>query len=304
MLNRLKSKYAYAIVDDPYTISSAFRLTVADANGDVLTFDKRQLEFEEKDMLETIFDVIDPRSVIASPGIEEDLYTWLVNEEDTELSLIKKYISLPCRIIHFYIKGSLSEQSDFEEAMKSLFPSSVVFLWLNPFKGILIEKIDNDSDESPTEKSIVDTIASDFYVQLSLYIGTTISSLENLRSQFSWEDRVFDIVKKVIPSKNIFIEQEVIPFLMMNDLTDETKKTMSEMLSPVIEDQALLDSVKVFLECNMNVSLAAKKMYMHRNTLQYRVDKFIEKTSIDIKQFPNAVAVYFMFAMLHLHRED
>jgi DNA-binding PucR family transcriptional regulator len=42
----------------------------------------------------------------------------------------------------------------------------------------------------------------------------------------------------------------------------------------------------------MNVSLAAKKLYLHRNTLQYRVDKFIEKTGIDIKHFGNAVSIY------------
>jgi DNA-binding PucR family transcriptional regulator len=31
---------------------------------------------------------------------------------------------------------------------------------------------------------------------------------------------------------------------------------------------------------------------MHRNSLQYRIDKFIEKTGIDIKHFKGAVAVY------------
>ncbi|MCD8511165.1 MAG: helix-turn-helix domain-containing protein [Bacillus sp. (in: Bacteria)] len=76
------------------------------------------------------------------------------------------------------------------------------------------------------------------------------------------------------------------------------------MLTPVLDDRTLLDSVKVYLECNLNTSLAAKKLYMHRNTLQYRVDKFIEKTSIDIKRFPNAVAVYFMFSVLETSRKE
>ncbi|MBY6268509.1 helix-turn-helix domain-containing protein, partial [Parageobacillus thermoglucosidasius] len=50
--------------------------------------------------------------------------------------------------------------------------------------------------------------------------------------------------------------------------------------------------IKTFFQCDLNVSLAAKKLYMHRNSLQYRIDKFIEKTGMDIKHFQGAVAVY------------
>ncbi|OLG03008.1 Fis-type helix-turn-helix domain protein [Bacillus paralicheniformis] len=35
-------------------------------------------------------------------------------------------------------------------------------------------------------------------------------------------------------------------------------------------------------------------MFIHRNSLQYRIDKFIERTAIDIRQFEEAAAVYLM----------
>ncbi|MER2142109.1 MAG: helix-turn-helix domain-containing protein, partial [Priestia megaterium] len=43
---------------------------------------------------------------------------------------------------------------------------------------------------------------------------------------------------------------------------------------------------------NLNVSLAAKKLYMHRNSLQYRIEKFIDRTHLDIKHFTGAVSAY------------
>ncbi|GAA3330198.1 hypothetical protein GCM10020331_081790 [Ectobacillus funiculus] len=64
------------------------------------------------------------------------------------------------------------------------------------------------------------------------------------------------------------------------------------------DDQELLTTVRTYLECNLNVSFAAKKkQYMHRNSVQYRVDKFIERTGIDIKTFKGAVAVYMALLM-------
>ncbi len=63
----------------------------------------------------------------------------------------------------------------------------------------------------------------------------------------------------------------------------------------VSNDKELIESIKVFFQCNLNVSLAAKQLYLHRNTLQYRIDKFIEKTGLNIKTFEGAVAVYLAF---------
>ena len=51
-------------------------------------------------------------------------------------------------------------------------------------------------------------------------------------------------------------------------------------------------TIKVFLENNLNASLTAKKLYIHRNTLQYRIDKFIDKTGIQLKDFYGAFTVF------------
>jgi DNA-binding PucR family transcriptional regulator len=67
---------------------------------------------------------------------------------------------------------------------------------------------------------------------------------------------------------------------------------MIHLLDLVKDDGDLLETIKVYLECNLNVSLAAKKLYMHRNSLQYRIEKFIDRTHLDIKHFTGAVSAY------------
>jgi DNA-binding PucR family transcriptional regulator len=53
---------------------------------------------------------------------------------------------------------------------------------------------------------------------------------------------------------------------------------------------------------NLNVSEAAKKLYIHRNSMQYRLEKFSERTGLDIRKFDDAVNIHLaILALGNLH---
>lgn len=57
----------------------------------------------------------------------------------------------------------------------------------------------------------------------------------------------------------------------------------------VFNDEELLDTAQQFLECNLNVSETSRNLFMHRNTLTYRLDKIESATGLDIRNFSDAV---------------
>lgn len=57
----------------------------------------------------------------------------------------------------------------------------------------------------------------------------------------------------------------------------------------------VIDTALGFIDADLNASKAAKTMYMHRNTLAYRLDRFADKTDIDIRSFRGAEAVHLLF---------
>lgn len=59
--------------------------------------------------------------------------------------------------------------------------------------------------------------------------------------------------------------------------------------SKVFSDEALVASCMSLFENNFNVSLAAEKLYMHRNTLIYRIKKVERLTGLDVTKFSDAV---------------
>jgi len=56
-----------------------------------------------------------------------------------------------------------------------------------------------------------------------------------------------------------------------------------------------INTILGFIENNFNASLTAKKLFLHRNTLNYRLDNFIQKTEIDIKTFKKGLSIYLLF---------
>ncbi|MBM6839900.1 helix-turn-helix domain-containing protein, partial [Clostridium saudiense] len=57
----------------------------------------------------------------------------------------------------------------------------------------------------------------------------------------------------------------------------------------------MIKTIEVFFKCGLNLSEAAKELYIHRNTLIYRLDKIEKLTSYDIREFNNAVIFKIVF---------
>lgn len=67
-------------------------------------------------------------------------------------------------------------------------------------------------------------------------------------------------------------------------------------LAVVFEDKEMMRTAKAFLSCGMNISETARILYMHRNTLMYRLNSIKKRTGLNLKNFDAAVT----FEILHI----
>ncbi len=63
----------------------------------------------------------------------------------------------------------------------------------------------------------------------------------------------------------------------------------------IFEDEGMMQTAEAFLESGMNVSETARILYMHRNTLIYRLGMIKRRTGLDLRNFKMAVT----FKILH-----
>jgi carbohydrate diacid regulator len=57
----------------------------------------------------------------------------------------------------------------------------------------------------------------------------------------------------------------------------------------IFTDEEMLNTAEEFLENSLNVSETSRKLYLHRNTLTYRLDKIEKATGLNIRKFSDAV---------------
>ena len=88
---------------------------------------------------------------------------------------------------------------------------------------------------------------------------------------------------ELFSSKNIFNNCSV-------DFINKYKNIYANsVVLSVLNDEELVNTAKLFLNHNLNISIASKDGYMHRNTLTYRIEKIKKIIGLDIRNFNEAV---------------
>ncbi len=149
----------------------------------------------------------------------------------------------------------------------------------------------------------------DKFIEISYEKDIDSSTFENARSfsmvelyqdftaficPVAFDFKIHDILQ-VMPDLNpgIYTIDKFIPEVVLfnkKELTSRLRSYYYNKFSP-----ETIDTILGFIECNMNASKTAKALYMHRNTLNYRLDNFISKTEIDVRTFSGALAMYLLF---------
>jgi DNA-binding PucR family transcriptional regulator len=258
-----------------------------DLKNEWIGIPKEDLSEKELNILKIFFELGESHTPESST-ISQSWYDFLfLNGE------LPTYPKTSIRLIQFQIKGNVTLQDEIESALKGFFSNEIVVIWENSQNGIVIE---NQKLPPLSEKellSLTETFESDFYLTISFYIGKKLQFQECLPSQFQAEREYFQFGLKCLATVKIFTFERVFPSYLAFILPDSIKGKLNDVLTDIFhEDQEIFLTLKVFLESNSNASLAAKKLYIHRNTLQYRIDKFTDKTGLQLKDFYSAFTVF------------
>lgn len=197
----------------------------------------------------------------------------------------------PYRFVYFSLKKNQISPLLFKDAIHELFPEKVPILWENRHEGILIEYAALPQDNIRYEE-IIDVLMSDLYIKINFLVGPFREEAEKAAHYHSFmieaAKSIFSYSKKPVANFS-----DAVPYLLIDQTeTDQYRHIREMILQEYADDEETLRMIEVFAACNLNISETAKTLHLHRNSLQYRLDRFTEKTGIDIRKFHNAMAVY------------
>ena len=150
-----------------------------------------------------------------------------------------------------------------------------------------------DEDLEKLARSMEDTLKNELFIKTVIGVGTVAEHLRSLADSYKEAQtaidvgKVFDTEKSIINYENLGIGRLIyqLPTTLCEIFLSEVfKKSAIDSL-----DQETLFTINKFFENNLNVSETSRKLFVHRNTLVYRLEKIKKLTGLDLRQFDHAI---------------
>jgi hypothetical protein len=296
MIDKLKVRFTGAIDNARECREPNLFVWFQDKAGNTIGIPKSDISAEEIDLLQLLFPM-EANEAEADWNATFQKKQWsdfLYNNSGTIPLTSWKEI----RYTHFTVSNIDFVLADFEEAFLSFMNAGALIIWENDLTGILIEGESGENHDKNELSSVLNTLESDFYIKLRTFMGSFHQADNNLPIHLQMERKLFRLAKQYLPDMNMTDLPYVFPYAVMAGMEEsDTDWYIRQLLRNTKNDNELISSVKMYIECSSNASLAAKQLYIHRNSLQYRIDKFIERTGLDIRSFRHSLTAYLIILL-------
>ena len=184
------------------------------------------------------------------------------------------------------------------DVVQNLFPDKAkdFVISINENDIALVKEVGKDIESKDLEKlahSISDTLSGEFYTPVSIGIGSPADNIKDLARSFKEAQaslevgKVFDTDKTIISYSNLGIARLI--YQLPTTLCETYLREVFKRGSIQSLDQETLFTIQKFFENNLNVSETSRKLFVHRNTLVYRLDKIRRITGLDLREFDHAI---------------
>ncbi|MBQ6815655.1 MAG: helix-turn-helix domain-containing protein [Clostridia bacterium] len=184
------------------------------------------------------------------------------------------------------------------DVVQNLFPdkNKDFVININEHDVVLVKEVKNDITSKDIENlasSIADTLSGEFYCHVVIGIGSTVENLKYLAKSFKEAQaalevgKVFDTDKTIVNYDNLGIARLI--YQLPTTLCETYLKEVFKRGTIESLDHETLFTIQKFFENNLNVSETSRKLFVHRNTLVYRLEKIKKITGLDLREFDHAI---------------
>jgi len=249
----------------------------------VVTFNGAKTYYEEKHDKATFV-----KNIISDNILLGDIYT-----QAKELHFVSETPRAA-----FLVRQVSGSDAGIIDVIQSLFPDKQndFVISINETDVALIKQLSENSDAKELQKiakQISTAVTQELGIKVVIGIGTVVGHIRDLARAYKEAGvaidvgKVFETEKTVINYENLGIGRliyQLPTILCQMFLLEVFKKNPIDAL-----DQETLLTINKFFENNLNVSETARKLFVHRNTLVYRLEKIKKLTGLDLREFDDAI---------------
>lgn len=229
----------------------------------------------------------------------------------------KLHIDINVPRVVFMIETEADTDSAVNELLKNIFSSQNgdYITSVEENKVILIKAMEpgeGHEDIMQVAHTIVDMVNTEIMVNVKVAIGTIIQELKDVSKSYKEAKMALD-VGKIFYTENTISAYTTLGIgrLIYQLPVHLCKMYIEEIFGENIPeelDEETLHTVNKFFENNLNVSETSRQLFLHRNTLVYRIEKLQKSIGLDIRTFEDAltlkIALMVVNYMKYLEKKD
>lgn len=240
-------------------------------------------------------------------------------EKETDLTkaeFLKRLLrgECPSAVIYKYAaKYSLRESSCFVLALRVPRLKSEAIALMAQYGGNSLDTVvemDGDEcvlvrfvgDEEDEYRSAVDyaeflaqSLKEELGLDVTVGVGATVRNVKDVGSSYAQATSALRYAEVFKSKGNVHCYREYLLVKMLEDVSESRlaeylAELTNENAKEIFSDEEMVNTAEEFLQNSLNVSETSRNLYMHRNTLLYRLDKIEKATGLNIRLFPDAVS--------------
>lgn len=210
----------------------------------------------------------------------------------------KLRIDIEAKRLVYLIETRQEKDTGARELVKTMFGSGKDFITAVDEKSIiLVKELAPDEDYEAAEqiaRTLLDMLNSEAMSQVRVAYGTITNEIRSISKSYKEAKMALDVGKIFYEGKKVIayntlgigrlIYQLPLPLceMFMNEVFGGQRL-------PDLLDEETLTTINKFFENSLNVSETSRQLYIHRNTLVYRLEKLQKSTGLDVRVFEDAL---------------
>ena len=210
----------------------------------------------------------------------------------------KLHIDTDVKRVVYIIETHNEKDVNALETVRSLFASKTKdFITAVDEKNIILVKEvrqgESYTELDKTANMILDMLNTEAMTKVRVAYGTVINDIKEVSRSYKEAKMALDVGKIFYASKNVIAYSNLgigrLIYQLPIPLCKMFIREVFDGKSPDEFDEETLTTINKFFENSLNVSETSRQLYIHRNTLVYRLDKLQKSTGLDLRVFEDAI---------------
>lgn len=210
----------------------------------------------------------------------------------------KLHIQTDVKRVALIIETENAKDSNVLETMRTYFGSnSKDFVTAVDENNVIVVKDLSESDSAKEIDRAASGVAAflekENYRNVRIAYGTTIGEIKDVSRSYKEARMALDVGKIFFEERDVIAYSELgigrLIYQLPIPLCKMFIKEIFDGKSPDDFDEETLTTINKFFENSLNVSETSRQLFIHRNTLVYRLDKLQKSTGLDLRVFEDAI---------------